>query len=54
MVNDLRAEVSGLVDELRNVNARYEEALEAKEKDAQENRELQDQVRSWKSQKSGT
>ncbi|KAK4705575.1 protein SPA2, partial [Phenoliferia sp. Uapishka_3] len=46
--NELRAEVGSLVDEIRSVNATYEELIEAREKDGKERDELEEEVRSWK------
>ena len=46
--NELRAEVSSLVDELRGVNARYEELLEASERESGERREIDEQTMIWR------
>ena len=46
--NELRAEVSSLVDELRGVNARYEELLEASEREGGERREIEEQTMIWR------
>lgn len=40
--------MSNLVDELRGVNARYEELLEASEREGGERREIEEQTMIWR------
>ncbi|KAL8280977.1 hypothetical protein RQP46_006656 [Phenoliferia psychrophenolica] len=48
LANELRGEVSNLVDEIRSVNSKYEELLELREKDQQDMRTLEDEVKTWR------
>lgn len=48
LANDLRGECSSLVDELRSVNERYEELLQASEMEIQERKQLEEEIRSWR------
>lgn len=52
-VDELRGEVSGLVDELRSVNSRYEELLEGSEREGGERREMEEQIRLWRKKYEG-
>lgn len=53
LVNEMRGEVSSLVDELRSVNERYEELLEASEREGGERREMEEQIKSWRKKYEG-
>lgn len=48
LANELRDEVGSLVDELRSVNARYEEVMEDRDRDAREIREIEEESRGWR------
>ena len=48
LANELRAEVSSLVDELRSVNERYEEVLEVQETSKREAEKKDEEARMWK------
>lgn len=53
LANDLRGECSSLVDELRNVNERYEELLQASEQEIDERRKLEDEIKAWRKKYEG-
>jgi predicted nucleic acid-binding Zn-ribbon protein len=53
LANDLRGECSSLVDELRSVNERYEELLQASEQEIEERRKLEDEIKSWRKKYEG-
>ncbi|SCV68762.1 BQ2448_883 [Microbotryum intermedium] len=48
LANELRAEVSSLVDELRDVNAKYEDAVEGLNRERQAREKVEDDARMWK------
>lgn len=46
--NELREEVASLLEELRSVNSKYEEAVEDREKERRGRETAEEEVRSWK------
>lgn len=48
--NELREEVASLLEELRSVNSKYEEAVEDREKERRGRETAEEEVRSWKKQ----
>lgn len=48
LANELRGEVSSLVDELRSVNVRYEELLDEREREKAEMKRREEEERGWR------
>ncbi|SGY30973.1 BQ5605_C002g01197 [Microbotryum silenes-dioicae] len=48
LANELRAEVGSLVDELREVNAKYEDVVEGLNRERQAREKVEDDARMWK------
>lgn len=48
IINELRGEVTSLVDELREVNSKYEELLEGRHEEGKGKDALEEEVKSWR------
>lgn len=46
--DELQTEVGSLVDELRDVNSKYEELLDEREKEVSEKKELEEEAKAWR------